>query len=90
MSSAGKQRKSFHDETRSQTIYSRILDRELPVHDDREELARPTWKSSREKAEVQAFLANKRRIIQSHPHLTPQEKKEALGELGRICHISPP
>jgi hypothetical protein len=78
MSLASKKRQSFHDNNRGQTVYSRILDRELPVHDAREEFARPSWRSAREKSEVQAFLANKRRIIQSHPQLTPQEKKEAL------------
>ncbi|HEY3567908.1 MAG TPA: hypothetical protein VGP73_08235 [Thermoanaerobaculia bacterium] len=81
MSSAGKQRKSFHDETRSQTVYSRILDRDLPVHDAREEFARPAWRSAREKAEIQAFLANKRRMIRSHPQLAAQEKERALAEI---------
>lgn len=84
MSSAGKQRKALHDETRGQTVYSRILDRELPVHDAREEFARPVWRSAREKSEIQAFLANKRRMIQSHPQLTPQEKQEALAEIDSL------
>jgi hypothetical protein len=81
MSGASKRGQSLHEDTRGRTIYSRILDRELPVHDAREEFARPVWRSAQEKSEIQAFLANKRRIIQSHPQLTPQEKKAALAEI---------
>jgi hypothetical protein len=81
MSSASKKRQSLHDDNRSQTVYSRILDRELPVHDAREEFARPAWRSAREKAEIQAFLESKRQMIRSHPQLTAQEKEEALAEI---------
>jgi hypothetical protein len=84
MSSVGKKKSLLHDESRGQTVYSRILDRELPVHDARQEFARPAWKSLREKSEVKAFLANKRRMIQSHPELTSQEKKEALAEIDSL------
>jgi hypothetical protein len=81
--SAGKQRKSLYGENRNQTVYSRILDREVPVHDAREELSQPALKSVQETSEVQAFLESKRQMIRSHPRLTPQEKKKALAEIDR-------
>ncbi len=81
MSMASKRRQSLHDDNRGQTIYSRILDRELPFHDAREEFARPAWRSAREKAEIQAFLESKRQMIRSPPQLTAQEKEEALAEI---------
>lgn len=84
MSLIDKKRKSLDDDSRHQTVYSRILDRELPVHDARAEFARPPWRSAREKAEVQAFLESKKRMVQSDPRLTPQEKSEALAEIDSL------
>jgi len=81
MSVASKKRQSFHDDSRGQTVYSRILDRELSVHDAREDFARSSWRSAREKSEIQAFLESKRQMIRSHPQLTAQEKEEALAEI---------
>lgn len=79
-----KKRKSLPDESRHQTVYSRILDRELPVSDARAKFTRPAWKSARERAEVQAFLESKRQMVQSDPQLSPQEKSEALAEINSL------
>ncbi len=84
MSLADKKRKSLHDDNRPQTVYSRILDRELPVGDARVEFSRPAWKSARERAEVQAFLENKRQMVRSDPQLSSQEKSEALAKIDSL------
>lgn len=84
MSLIDKKRKSLPDESQPQTVYSRILDRDLPVGDARAEFTRPAWRSVREKAEVQAFLKSKRQMVQSDPHLSPQEKSEALAEIDSL------
>lgn len=84
MSLASKKRQPFHDDHRGQTVYSRILDRDLPVYDAREEFARPSWRSAREKSEIQAFLESKRQMIRSHPQLTAQEKERALAEIDAL------
>jgi hypothetical protein len=84
MSLIDKRRKSLHDDNRHQTVYSRILDRELPVNDARAEFTRPAWRSVRERAEVQAFLESKRQMVQSDPQLSPQEKSEALAKIDSL------
>jgi hypothetical protein len=83
MSLIDKKRKSLPDESR-QTVYSRILDRDLPVNDARAQFTRPAWKSARERAEVQAFLESKRQMVQSDPQLSSQEKSEALAKIDSL------
>ncbi len=63
-------------------VYSRSLDRVLPIRDARAEFARDSGKSRQEeRAEVQAFLASKKRLIQSYPQLTAQEKQAAIAKI---------
>ena len=81
MSRADK-RQALQDGGGGPTVYSRALDRVLPVRDARAEFAQGSGKSRQEeRAEVQAFLASKKRLIQAHPKLTAQEKQVALAEI---------
>jgi hypothetical protein len=70
MSAADNKRKSLHDATQAPTVYSRILDRDLPVRDARADFTRPAWRSPGERAEVRAFLESKRRIVVLNPNHT--------------------
>lgn len=68
---------------RKKEIYSRSLDRALPVRDVRGEVSRTP--RCNEKAELRAFLESKRRMIRSHPHLTSAERNRALANIDRIA-----
>src|SRR3954466_15021179 len=82
MSPSDKRHRVLQDEQGVRTVYSRALDRVLPIHDARAEFARGSGKSRQEeRAEVQAFLASKKRMIQSHPQMTAQEKQAAMAEI---------
>lgn len=82
MSPADKRQKALQDGGGGPTVYSRALDRVLPVRDARAEFAQGSGKSRQEeRAEVQAFLASKKRLIQAHPKLTAQEKQAAMAEI---------
>jgi hypothetical protein len=79
MSAPGRRQQ---EENRSQALYSRALDRVLPTRDARAEFARASRKSAQEeRAEVQAFLESKKRMIESHPQMTVREKQAALAEI---------
>jgi len=82
MSPADKRQKVLQDAGGSPTVYSRALDRVLPVRDARAEFAQGSGKSRQEeRAEVQAFLASKKRLILAHPQMTAQEKQTAIAEI---------
>jgi hypothetical protein len=65
-------------------IYSRALDRTLPVHDARAEFARMPRRSRNDKEALRAFLESKREMIRSHARLTAAEKRRALAEIDSI------
>ncbi len=82
MSPADKRQKVIQDVGDASAIYSRALNRVLPIRDARAEFAQPSRKSApEEKSEVQAFLASKKRLIQSHPQMTAPEKQAAIAEI---------
>ncbi len=82
MSPADKRHKALQDGGGGPTVYSRALDRVLPVRDARAEFEQGSGKSRKqERAEVQAFLASKKRLIQAHPQMTAQEKQTAMAEI---------
>ncbi|MBW8873901.1 MAG: hypothetical protein JF614_02975 [Acidobacteria bacterium] len=85
MSPADKRRKVIQEAGGASTVYSRALDRVLSVRDARAEFAQPSRKSaSEERAEVQAFLASKKRLIQSHPQMTAHQKQAAIAEIDAL------
>ena len=89
MSPADKRRKVIQEAGGASTVYSRALDRVLSVRDARAEFAQPSRKSaSEERAEVQAFLASKKRMIQLHPQMTAQEKQAAMAEIDAFSAAS--
>lgn len=67
-------------------IYSRALDRTLPVRDARAEFASASRRHRLPKDSLHAFLENKREIIRSHARLTASEKARALAEIDRMEH----
>jgi hypothetical protein len=70
------------DGGKTSAVYSRALNRLLPVRDVRAEFAQGSGKSRQEeRAEVQAFLASKKRLIQAHPQMTAQEKQAAIAAI---------
>lgn len=57
------------------------LDRTRNAYDARGEVARVSHRGSNERAELHAFFESKRRVINSHPHLTSAEKARALASI---------